>query len=440
MSSVTMPQPRTDLIAAAARVIPGGANSCRRVVDPPLAFAEAAGAYLIDPQGRRYIDYHAGYGAILLGHGYPAIADAVGQALRRWDLCSVGATPGEVALAEKLVEHVPSAEQTLLCASGSEATYHAVRLARAATGRAGVVKYQGSYHGFHDAVLPNRLTTAGVGGFDPDLSLGTTDAVTAQTCVLEFNDSLATDEVLSRRDIAAVIVEPVAHNPPSLMPKDGFLGRLRESCDRYGTVLIFDEVITGFRHGLGGYQAIAGVTPDLTTLAKSMANGLHIGALVGRRDLMEHFNTRTDGDVFYSGTCNGNAVAVAAALTTIATLESEPVHEHIFALGERMRAGLRELVVAEDLDACVCGFGSVYVLLFAAPPMVSNADALRNDRELFLAFKAELLRRGVFEMPAVNALRSHLTYAHTEAQVDETLAAAAEAVRALRPERAHGSR
>jgi glutamate-1-semialdehyde 2,1-aminomutase len=214
------------------------------------------------------------------------------------------------------------------------------------------------------------------------------------------------------------------------MPEPGSLQRLREICDRYGTVLVFDEVITGIRHGLGGYQAIAGVTPDLTTLAKALANGLHIGALVGRRDLMEHFNTRNAGDVFYSGTCNGNAVAVAAALATIAILEAEPVHERIFALGERMRAGLRQIVAQHELEACVCGFGSLYVLVFAAPPMRSNADALRNDRELFLRFKVELLGRGVFEMPAVNALRSHISAAHTGDDIDRTLAAADEAMTA----------
>jgi glutamate-1-semialdehyde 2,1-aminomutase len=412
------------LVGRAERAIPGGANSCRRIVAPPMAFAGADGAYLEDCEGRRYLDYHAGYGAILLGHCNVAINDAIKAALKRCDLCAVGATPDEVTLAEKLVEHIPCADQALLCASGSEATYHAIRVARAATARCGVLKYQGSYHGFHDAVLPNKLTTVDTGREDPDLSLGTSAAVTGQTRVVGFNDLAATESQLRQRDIAALIVEPIAHNAPSLCPQPGFLEGLRTLCDRYGTVLIFDEVITGFRHALGGYQAIAGVTPDLTTLAKAMGGGLHIGALVGRRELMEHFNTRLDGDVFYSGTCNGNSVAVAAALATIAVLESEPVHEHIFALGERMRDGLRELVARHDLEACVCGFGSVYVLVFAAPPMVSSSDALRNDRARFLAFKAELLARGVFEMPAVNALRSHISYAHTAEHIDQALTAA----------------
>ena len=230
-------------------------------------------------------------------------------------------------------------------------------------------------------------------------------------------------------EIAALIVEPVAHNAPTILPEPGFLPGLRDLCDEHGTVLIFDEVITGFRHALGGYQSVAGVRPDLTTMGKAMANGYAVAALGGRRELMQRFTTTVHGDVLFGGTYNANAVGVAAALATIEILEDPAVYAHLFALGERMRSGLAAVVRDAGVPAFVSGYGSVFVLLFMESPLRSYEDCLRNDAELFVAYRRELRRRGVFEMPE-NVGRSHVMWRHTDADVDRTLELAAAALRA----------
>jgi glutamate-1-semialdehyde 2,1-aminomutase len=422
--------PRTEeVLRRASELAPGGVHSCRRRTDPALAIASARGAYLTDVDGRQLIDYHAAYGAILLGHCFPTVVQAVTSAIGGYDLAGVGTSEAEIRLAEKLVQHVPCIEQVLFCGSGSEATYHAVRLARATTGRRKVLKFQGCYHGFHDYVLPNALTAA---GGDPDRSAGALAEATEQTLVCRYNDLDGVQNALRLNpdDIACVLIEPFAHNPPSIEPKPGFLAGLRSLCDANGIVLIFDEVITGFRHHLGGYQAIAGVVPDLATFAKAMGNGFPVAAIGGKRELMQRFNTHHEGDVFYSGTYNGNAASVAAALATIEALETEPVHDHIFRLGERMRTGLAELAKRAGVPALVTGFGSLYVLLFMEGPLESNDDVRRNDAALYLSYKRELLRRGVLEMPAINALRSHVSYSHSDADVDFTLEVAEQALSA----------
>jgi len=338
-------------------------------------------------------------------------------------LFGLGVTEAEVLLAEKIAEHVPSAERVLLCGSGSEATLHAIRLARAVTGRSKIVKFQGAYHGFHDYVARNYLSLPPrVGGRDP-FSAGLLEAAVDNTIVCGFNDLDAVERVLEGEQIAAVIVEPVAHNAASILPQPRFLPGLRELCSRAGALLIFDEVITGIRHHLGGYQALAGVTPDLTTLAKALGNGFPIAAVAGRREFMERFNTSEHGDVWFAGTCNGNLPGVAAALASIEVLEREDVHGHVFRLGERMRAGLGEVATRASVPATVSGFGSVFVMCFMEGPLESYEHVLRNDAELFVTYRRELARRGAFEIPE-NLGRSHITYAHTDAHVDHTLEAA----------------
>jgi glutamate-1-semialdehyde 2,1-aminomutase len=423
-----------DFLARAGRVIPGGVNSCRRRTEPPLAVKSARGAYIFDRDGKRYIDYHAAYGAIILGHCDERVRSRVHDALATYDLVGTGVTDLELELAQKIVEHVPSADEVLLCGSGSEATYHAVRVARAVSGKRKIIKFQGCYHGFHDYVLPNAMTDPGSPRKgDPDASAGGLPAALAETLVARYNDLDSVDALLAdpENDIAGIIVEPIAHNPPSLIPLPGFLEGLRERCTDHGAVLIFDEVITGFRHGLGGYQAICGVTPDVTTFAKAMGNGLPVAAVAGARQIMERFNTRSDGDVFYSGTYNGNAASVAAALATIEALEDGEVYERIYDLGERMRDGLRSIADELGVPAVVSGYGSLYVLLFMDGPLVSNDDVVRNDASLWLRFKHEMLARGILEMPAVNALRSHVSAAHSAADIDLTLEAARDSLSAV---------
>jgi glutamate-1-semialdehyde 2,1-aminomutase len=420
-----------ELLDRAAAVIPGGINTAKRKIEPPLCVSRASGGWFEDLDGTRYLDYHCAYSAILLGHAEPSVNRAVARALDRGTLYGVGVTGDEVRLAEKIVEHVASVEQVLLCNTGTEATYHAIRLARGVTGRQKIVKFQGCYDGYHDYVLRNVLSRPElVGKRDPG-SKGMLEAAIDNTLVCRFNDL---DDVRATfasypGEIAALIVEPVAHNAPTILPEAGFLEGLRAVCDEHGALLIFDEVITGFRHGLGGYQAVAGVRPDLTTLGKAMANGYAVAALGGRSELMQRFTTTVHGDVLFGGTYNANAVGVAAALATIAILEDPGVHAHLFALGGRMRAGLAEVARGAGVPAYVSGYGSVFVLLFMEGPLRCYEDCLRNDAGLFLRYRRELRSRGVFEMPE-NVGRSHVMWRHTEADVDRTLEVAAESLRA----------
>jgi glutamate-1-semialdehyde 2,1-aminomutase len=421
------------LLDDAASVIPGGVNTCRRRSQPRICFTRGAGAHLWDLDGRRFIDYHAAYGAIFLGHADPVLADRVGEALRTGVLFGVGVTEAEYALAQAIVRNVPGAEQVVVCNSGSEATYHALRLARGVTGREKIVKFQGSYNGFHDYVLRNVLSAPDrVGRRDPH-SKGMLQAAVDATLVCRYNDLADVEATFAAHlgQIAAVILEPVGHNSPGILPEPGFLEGLRSLCDREDALLVFDEVITGFRHHVGGYQAICDVTPDLTTMGKAIANGFPIAAIGGRREHMEHFNTNPHGDVHFGGTYNGNLVGVTAALATIERLEDGRVHEHVFRLGERMRAGLLEIAKEADVPAVVGGYGSLFVLCFMEGPLRSYEDVLRNDDELFGRYRRELVARGVFEMPE-SLGRSHISAAHTDEDVDLSLTAAREALRAAR--------
>jgi glutamate-1-semialdehyde 2,1-aminomutase len=431
MTLAERPTKSQQMLTEAAVVIPGGVNTCRRQSTHGLCFERGRGAYLWDLDGRRYVDYHAAYGAVFLGHSHPAVTERVSAAIRDTVLFGAGVTRAEITLARKIVEHLPSAEQVLVCNSGSEATYHAIRLARGVTGREKVLKFQGCYNGFHDYVLRNVLSApALVGQRDPQ-SKGMLDAAIDATLVARFNDLADVEATLASHpeQVAAIIVEPVAHNSPGLIPRPGFLEGLRRLCDREGAVLIFDEVITGFRHHLGGYQAIAGVLPDLTTLGKAIANGFPIAAVAGPRALMERYTTHPAGDVHFGGTYNGNAVAVEAAIATIEQLEDGRAHERVFTLGERMREGLREIANRAGVPAVVGGLGSLFVLCFMEGPLESYDDVLRNDNDLFVRYRRELIARGVFEMPE-SLGRSHISASHTEDDIDRSLAAAEEALAA----------
>lgn len=287
MSSTTTTR-SAELLERAAEVIPGGINTCKRKISPPLCIRRASGAHLEDMDGRRYIDYHAAYGAIFLGHSHPAVSDRVNEVMREVVLFGVGVTEIELAVAAKVVEHVPSVEQVLACNSGSEATLHLIRLARAVSGRQKLVKFQGGYNGLHDYVLMNILSEPDrLGRKDPH-SAGMAEEAVEDTVVCRFNDL---DDVVAAfkanpEQIAAVIVEPIPHTAPSILPKPGFLEALQEMCRRQGALLILDEVVTGFRHHLGGYQAIAGLSPDLTTMGKAVANGFPVALVGGKREHM----------------------------------------------------------------------------------------------------------------------------------------------------------
>jgi glutamate-1-semialdehyde 2,1-aminomutase len=416
----------------AKQYTPGGVHTAIRIASPPLCIRKAQGAYLWDEDGKRYIDYHAAFAPIVLGHCYPAVVERVVETIRQNDLYGVTTNHLEVQLAKKIVEHVPSVEQVLLCCTGSEATFHALRLSRAVTGRRKIIKFQGCYHGWFDYVLRNVISSPeAVNRWDPG-SAGMLREAVENTLVCRFNDLDSVEDAIKTNtgDVAGIILEPIPHNVGCILPKQSFLEGLRRICDREGIVLIFDEVITGFRHHIGGYQAICGVTPDLTTMGKAIANGFPIAAIGGKRELMQRFNTRPGGDVFFSGTFNGHASGVAAALATIDCLASKDVHAHIFRLGERMRNGLKGIIARNGYPCMVAGFGSIYTMYFMSERPVENYDALlANDAAMYIRYRQELMKRGVFEIP-MNLKRNHVGYSHTEADIDVSLEAAEDALRA----------
>ena len=418
---------------AATEFTPGGLHTSIRIIEPPLCVRRARGAYLWDEDGKRYIDYHAAFAPIILGHCYPAVVERVTETIRETDLYGVSTTYLEFELSKKIVIHLPSVEQVLLCCTGSEATFHAIRLARAVTGRRKIIKFQGCYHGWHDYVLRNVISEPQFSNkLDPG-SAGMLQEAVDNTLVCRFNSLEDVEWAVKNNpgEIAGIILEPIPHNVGCILPQQEFLEGLRKICDREGMVLIFDEVITGFRHHIGGYQSICGVTPDITTMGKAIANGFPIAAIGGKRKYMERFNTRGGGDVFFSGTFNGHASCLAAALATIETLETAKVHEHIYRLGDKMRSGLNAIVKRHGYPCTVAGFGSVYTLYFMTERPIRNFDdLLANDKALYVRYRQELMLRGVFELP-MNLKRNHLSFSHTDSDVDFTLQAAEDSLRAV---------
>ncbi|PYV11739.1 MAG: aspartate aminotransferase family protein [Acidobacteria bacterium] len=367
----------------ACRIIPGGVNSSFRSAEPRLVIRRAEGARLTDADGNEYIDYHAAFGPALLGHNHPAVRRRVAEALESRLLPGVGITELEIELARKIHQHLPSAERVLLCNSGSEATFHAIRVSRASTARKKIIKFQGCYHGFHDSVLCNLANPALKTGSTAAGSAGILPEVLENTVVCAFNDLAGVERALEthRGQIAAIIVEPIAHNMGCVMPRPGFLEGLRQLATAHGAALIF-----------------------------------------GKADLMDHFKTRPGGDTFYSGTFNGNAVGCAAVLATVELLEREPVHECVFRLGEKVRRGLRDIHERLGVRANVAGYGSVFLTYFLDGPLESYSDLLRNDAERFVEYRRRLIELGIFEMPS-NLTRCHVSYSHTEADIDRTLEA-----------------
>ncbi len=413
------------LTQRAKAVIPGGVNSGNRALPWPLVVDRAEGAYFTDIEGNRHLDYHAAFGPLILGHNHPGVNAAVREATTNIDLMGAGVTPFEIDLAETLNRLVPSAERVVLANSGSEATFAALRLARAVTGRSCIVKFQGTYHGWHDAVAMNVITPPERMGQKDPLSLGMLQDTVDRTLILPYNDVEALMDLLATRgdEIAAVLVEMIPHNIGCVLPTPEFLDALRTETTNHGALLIFDEVITGFRHSLGGYQSICGVTPDLTTFAKAMANGYPIAALVGRAEYMDRFGP--GGGVFFAGTYNGHPLNVQAALATIAALEDGSVHEHTFRLAQRADEGLTEIAREFGIELSVKRFGSVFVPYFMDPNISRYDDLLRNNDARDVAFRKGMCERGIFMIPTA-LKRNHVSAAHTDQDIDRTLEVARE--------------
>ncbi|HEY3883052.1 MAG TPA: aspartate aminotransferase family protein [Trebonia sp.] len=415
-----------DLIEEARTFIPGGVNSAGRAMGRPYGFRAAAGAYLTDLDGRRFVDYHAAFGAILLGHCDPRVNAAVAETFGAIDLTGFGISELEVECARMVAALYPSIEMSVTTMSGTEATFQAVRLARGITGRKYIVKFQGCFHGWHDAVARNVASPAArIYQLDP-MSSGILDDALNSTLIAEFNDLGSVEELFERypEQIAGVILEPVPHNVGTLLPEPGFLQGLRDITTANGSLLIFDEVITGFRHAPGGYQQIAGVSPDLTSFGKAMGNGFAVAGLGGSAAVMSHFSS-AGGDVLLAGTFNGNPASMAAAIKTMALISDPEVgfHQHVYALGDRMRAGLREITARHSIPSVVTGQGSVFVVYFLDGEIHGYKDLLRNNDAAYEAFHRRMTDEG-FLMYPMTLKRNHISGAHSAEDIDRTLEAA----------------
>jgi glutamate-1-semialdehyde 2,1-aminomutase len=404
--------------------IPGGVNSpvraFRAVGGTPVFFERAAGAYLWDVDGQRYIDYVGSWGPMLAGHGHPAVVEAVQEAASR--ALSFGApTEAEVELAELLCRLVPSLGLVRLVSSGTEATMTALRLARGFTGRQLVVKFEGCYHGHADALL----VKAGSGAltFGNPSSAGVPPETAASTLVLDYNDIAQVKRLFADRGkaIACVIVEPVAGNMNLVLPAPGFLETLREECTRHGAVLIFDEVMTGFRVALGGAQARFGIRPDLTTLGKVIGGGLPVAAVGGRRDIMERIAPL--GPVYQAGTLSGNPIAVAAGLATLRIVSANGFHKKVEATARALVEGLAGEAKKARVAFSAQSIGSMFGIYFRDAPPTSFAEVMQCDRERFNRFFHAMLENGVYLAPSAYEA-GFVSAAHGAAEIEATLLAA----------------
>jgi glutamate-1-semialdehyde 2,1-aminomutase len=413
------------------RLIPGGVNSpvraFRSVGGTPRFFDRASGAYLWDADGKRYIDYVGSWGPAILGHAHPDVVAAVQRAAANG--LSFGApTAVELEMAEVLCEMLPSIEQVRLVSSGTEATMSAIRLARGFTGRSRIVKFEGCYHGHADALL----VKAGSGAltFGQPSSAGVPPEVTAQTMVLAYNDTAEIERAFAEggSEIAAVIVEPVAGNMNLIVPKPPFLQRLRELCTRHGAVLIFDEVMTGFRVHRGSAQALYDIRPDLTTLGKVIGGGLPVGAFGGRREIMQCIAPL--GPVYQAGTLSGNPVALAAGLKTIELLQAPGVHEALAASTRRLVDALARAAAKAGVPFSAQSVGGMFGFYFRRTVPESYAQVMESDREAFNRFFHSMLERGVYFAPSAFEA-GFVSAAHTDSDIAATAAAAEDAFRDL---------
>ena len=418
-----------ELFSRARTVIPGGVSSPVRafkaVGGSPLFVARAEGPRFWDEDGRAFVDYVGSWGPMILGHAHPAVVEAVREAAGRGT--SYGAPcAGEVELAERIVRHVPSVEKVRFVSSGTEATMSALRVARGFSGRRKILKFDGCYHGHADSLLVSAgsgVATLGIPG-----SPGVPEGTVADTLVAPFNDVAAVEAVVAAHgaDLAAVIVEPVCGNMGTVAPAAGYLEALREITHRNGTVLIFDEVMTGFRLALGGAQERYGIRPDMTCLGKIVGGGLPAAAYGGRADIMA--TVAPDGPVYQAGTLSGNPRAMAAGTAMLDPLARPGSYEALEARSARLERGLRRAAGDAGATVTINRVGSMITVFFCAGPVTDYATAKASDTRRFGRFFHAMLERG-FYLPPAQFEAAFVSLAHGEAEIDATVTAAAEAFR-----------
>jgi glutamate-1-semialdehyde 2,1-aminomutase len=418
----------SQLFARAQQVIPGGVNSpvraFRGVGGTPLFIKSARGCYLYDADGREYIDYIGSWGPMILGHAHPDIIAAIQDAATRGT--SYGApTELEIELAEEVIAAFPSIEKLRLTSSGTEATMSALRVARGYTGRAKIVKFEGCYHGHGDSLLVKAGSGVATLGL-PD-SPGVLPEVAQNTITVPFNDVAALEHVFAEvgSEIAAVIIEPVVGNMGCVPPRDGYLQAVRAITAQHGAVLIFDEVMTGFRVARGGAQELYGIDPDMTTLGKIIGGGLPVGAFGGKRAIMDC--VAPVGPVYQAGTLSGNPLAVTAGLTQLRLLKNPAVYEHLERVTKRLVEGAAEAAAEAGIATVSNRVGSMCTMFFTSEEVVDWTSAAKSDREAFGRFFHAMLEEGVYLAPS-QFEAAFVSFAHNDEIIERTIAAARKAL------------
>jgi glutamate-1-semialdehyde 2,1-aminomutase len=419
------------LFARAQRVIPGGVNSpvraFRSVGGTPRFITRGEGPYVWDADGKRYVDYVGSWGPLILGHAHPAVIRAVQEAAAH-GLSFGMPTESEIEIAEVVARLVPSIERVRFVSSGTEAAMTAIRLARGATGRSKIIKFEGCYHGHADSLLVKA--GSGLLTFGNPSSAGVPPEVTAHTLVLDFNDPQQLEDAFKQHgdQIACVIVEPIAGNMNLVPGTPEFLTTMRELCTRHGALCIFDEVMTGFRVALGGAQSLYGIDPDITVLGKVIGGGMPVAALGGKKRYMEHLSPL--GAVYQAGTLSGNPVAVAAGLATLKEIQKPGFYEELTATTRGFAADLTAEARAAGLPFCAAAVGAMFGLFSRATPPANYADVMASDKDLFNRFFHQMLDAGVHFAPSAYEA-GFVSAAHTNQVIAATLEAARQAFASL---------